>query len=56
MLAKVPLTVRSLHSKSLLSLLFNDTWIAAIARHQRLAVISRDSHFDAVAGLQRVAW
>ncbi len=34
----------------------NDTWIAAIARHQRLPVISRDSHFDAVAGLQRVAW
>lgn len=34
----------------------NDTWIAAIARHQRLPVISRDSHFDAVAGLRRVAW
>ena len=34
----------------------NDTWIAAIARHQRLSVISHDSYFDAVAGLRRVAW
>jgi predicted nucleic acid-binding protein len=34
----------------------NDTWIAAIARQRRLPVISRDVHFDAVAGIQRVSW
>jgi tRNA(fMet)-specific endonuclease VapC len=34
----------------------NDTWIAAIARHRRLPVVSRDGHFDAVSGIQRVSW
>lgn len=34
----------------------NDTWIAAIARQRGLPVISRDVHFDAVAGIQRVSW
>jgi tRNA(fMet)-specific endonuclease VapC len=34
----------------------NDTWIAAIARHRRLPVVSRDGHFDAVLGVQRVSW
>jgi len=34
----------------------NDTWIAAIARQRGLPVISRDFHFDAVAGIQRVSW
>ncbi|MCE9629274.1 MAG: type II toxin-antitoxin system VapC family toxin [Planctomycetia bacterium] len=34
----------------------NDTWIAAIARQRALPVISRDVHFDAVAGIQRVSW
>ncbi len=34
----------------------NDTWIAAIARHRRLPVVSRDSHFDAVSGIRRVSW
>ncbi|MEI8228092.1 MAG: PIN domain-containing protein [Planctomycetota bacterium] len=34
----------------------NDTWIAAIARHLRVPVIFRDSHFDAVAGIKRIAW
>lgn len=34
----------------------NDTWIAAIARHRRLAVISKDGHFDAVSGIERVSW
>lgn len=34
----------------------NDTWIAALARHRRLPVVSRDGHFDAVAGIQRVSW
>lgn len=34
----------------------NDTWIAAIARQTSLPLLSRDAHFDAVAGLQRVTW
>lgn len=34
----------------------NDTWIAAIARHRRLSIVSRDGHFDAVSGVQRVSW
>lgn len=34
----------------------NDTWIAAIARHRRLPVVSRDEHFDAVSGVRRVSW
>lgn len=34
----------------------NDTWIAAIARHRQLPVVSRDGHFDAVPGLRRVSW
>lgn len=34
----------------------NDAWIAAIARHRRLPVVSRDGHFDAVSGIRRVSW
>ena len=34
----------------------NDLWIAALARQHRVAVLSRDRHFDAVKGLRRVAW
>lgn len=34
----------------------NDTWIAAIARHRRLPVVSRDAHFDVVSGIRRVSW
>lgn len=34
----------------------NDTWNAAIARHRRLHVVSRDGHFDAVSGIRRVSW
>lgn len=34
----------------------NDAWIAAIARHRRLPVVSRDGHFDAVSGIQRISW
>jgi hypothetical protein len=30
--------------------------LAAIARQQGLPVISRDVHFDAVTGIQRVSW
>jgi tRNA(fMet)-specific endonuclease VapC len=34
----------------------NDLWIAAIARQHGFALLSRDHHFDRVAGLQRLAW
>jgi tRNA(fMet)-specific endonuclease VapC len=34
----------------------NDTWIAAVARHRRLPIVSRDGHFDVVAGVERVSW
>lgn len=34
----------------------NDAWIAALALQHRLAVLSRDEHFDAVPGLHRVTW
>jgi tRNA(fMet)-specific endonuclease VapC len=32
----------------------NDVWIAALARQHDVTLASRDSHFDAVSGLQRV--
>jgi tRNA(fMet)-specific endonuclease VapC len=34
----------------------NDEWIAAIARQHGFALLSRDHHFDRVAGLHRLAW
>ncbi|MCY4611045.1 MAG: type II toxin-antitoxin system VapC family toxin [Gammaproteobacteria bacterium] len=34
----------------------NDTWIAALARQHALPVLSRDAHFDAVDGIQRIAF
>jgi tRNA(fMet)-specific endonuclease VapC len=34
----------------------NDAWISALALEHRLAVLTRDVHFDAVPGLTRVAW
>ena len=34
----------------------NDAWIAAVALEHRLAVMSRDQHFDAVPGLTRATW
>lgn len=33
-----------------------DRAIAAVARHERLPIISRDGHFDAVRGVERVSW
>jgi predicted nucleic acid-binding protein len=34
----------------------NDLWIAALCRQHALPVVSRDRHFDLVAGIQRVEW
>ena len=34
----------------------NDVWIAALARQHALPVLSNDSHFDAVAGVRRIAF
>lgn len=34
----------------------NDIWIAALAREHGLEIVSRDSHFDAVDGVQRLSW
>jgi predicted nucleic acid-binding protein len=31
-------------------------WIGALGLQHRLPVLSRDEHFDAVAGLIRVSW
>ncbi len=34
----------------------NDVWVAALCRQHRLPLLSRDRHFDAVPGIQRLAW
>jgi predicted nucleic acid-binding protein len=34
----------------------NDVWIAALARQHKLAVVSRDAHFDDVPGIRRRSW
>jgi predicted nucleic acid-binding protein len=34
----------------------NDMWIAALARQHSLEIVSRDPHFDAVDGVQRIGW
>jgi len=34
----------------------NDAWISALAIEHRLPVLTRDVHFDAVPGLERVDW
>jgi tRNA(fMet)-specific endonuclease VapC len=34
----------------------NDLWIAALARQEALEIVSRDAHFDAIAGVRRVGW
>ena len=34
----------------------NDAWIAALARQHHFPVLSNDSHFDAVKGVQRLAF
>ena len=34
----------------------NDIWIAALCRQHSLPLLSRDHHFDLVAGNKRVSW
>ncbi len=34
----------------------NDLWIAALCRQHSLPLLSRDEHFDVVAGLERISW
>jgi len=34
----------------------NDVWIAALALQHQQPVVSRDSHFDSIRGLTRLAW
>ncbi len=34
----------------------NDIWIAALCRQYALPVLTRDHHFEAVAGLERFSW
>ncbi|MGC1417115.1 MAG: type II toxin-antitoxin system VapC family toxin [Candidatus Acidiferrum sp.] len=34
----------------------NDLWIAALCRQHGLPLLSRDRHFDVVAGIRRVVW
>ncbi len=34
----------------------NDIWIAALALEHRLAILSKDSHFDRIEGVHRYGW
>jgi tRNA(fMet)-specific endonuclease VapC len=34
----------------------NDVWIAALCRQHGLPLLSRDRHFDLVAGTKRIGW
>jgi tRNA(fMet)-specific endonuclease VapC len=34
----------------------NDLWIAALCRQHSLPLLSRDRHFDWVAGVKRIEW
>jgi tRNA(fMet)-specific endonuclease VapC len=34
----------------------NDVWIAALCRQHRLPLLSRDRHFDVIAGNKRIGW
>ncbi len=34
----------------------NDLWIAALTRQYGLPLLSRDGHFDSVAGMKRIGW
>lgn len=34
----------------------NDIWIAALCRQHSLPLLSRDSHFDLIAGTRQIGW
>jgi tRNA(fMet)-specific endonuclease VapC len=34
----------------------NDSWIAALALEHQLPVLTKDTHFELVAGIRRVSW
>jgi tRNA(fMet)-specific endonuclease VapC len=34
----------------------NDAWIAALARQHKLPILSNDTHFDAIPGIQRIGF
>ena len=34
----------------------NDLWIAAMARHHRIRLVTRDRHFRAISGLHVLGW
>jgi tRNA(fMet)-specific endonuclease VapC len=34
----------------------NDLWIAALARHHRMRLVTQDRHFRAIRGLRILAW
>jgi tRNA(fMet)-specific endonuclease VapC len=34
----------------------NDLWIAALARHHRMRLVTRDGHFQVIQRLQILAW
>ncbi|HEV2421252.1 MAG TPA: type II toxin-antitoxin system VapC family toxin [Candidatus Acidoferrales bacterium] len=34
----------------------NDIWIGALCRQHSLPLLSRDRHFDAVSGIERIHW
>jgi predicted nucleic acid-binding protein len=34
----------------------NDLWIAALARQHGLPILTNDTHFDQVSGLERIGW
>ena len=54
--AKAYASVRSQLKRSGDPIPANDAWIAALAVQYRLPILSRDHHFDAVAGVERQAW
>lgn len=34
----------------------DDAWIAALTKQHKVPILSRDRHFDAIAGLKRLTW
>jgi predicted nucleic acid-binding protein len=38
------------------SIPYHDIWIAALAEQHSLEVVSRDTHFDLIPGIRRLAW